>query len=158
VEEATSDILAELLQRVNFGRIDGVAGIVTSGKIFAESIAERLRKPSLAIVVERENGIVSFSSDFYCEKRILLVDDVLSTAHTIQFAISAMQRNRCEILNPLSFFLNRSGLSFVSGYPVCSLISKPSDMWRESECPLCQNGSLALPLEGKKNWDRLVRE
>lgn len=150
----------ELLTKLSFaltlattlrpGTIDVVAGPVGGGAILAHWLAFHfgfIRKPNPAFaIVEKEASGCFFFRHTYAqlvhEKRVLLVDDILTTGASVRGMIEAVRRSGGTVAGIAVLCDRRS--SAVRGFSdvpfVTSLFHLPLDDWDERECPLCAQG------------------
>jgi orotate phosphoribosyltransferase len=87
--------------------------------------------------------------------RILLVEDVITTAGSLVLAERAVFDKEAIIIPFVLALVNRSGHMVANGNSIIALIEHPMPTWAPEECPLCKQGSEAIrPKEGG-NWQRL---
>ncbi|MBX8637147.1 MAG: orotate phosphoribosyltransferase-like protein [Thermoplasmata archaeon] len=123
-----SEILADIAQEeiTKQGKpADAVAGIAINGVPFALSMAEIM---GLEIIVyrptpERGKSVGAFSSNYAATagKRVILVDDVLSTGHAMEFAINDVKASGGEPVMAV-VMVNKSSLNEIAGIPLRGMI------------------------------------
>lgn len=84
---------------------------------------------------------------------VLLCEDVLTTGGSVDLASDAVTKAGGIVLPFILTLVNRSGLTEVNGKKIIALIDRSMPMWQPEECPLCKDGSEAIP--PKDNWARL---
>lgn len=145
--------------------IDCVVGPQTGATKLAEQIALQ--------IMNREKVLCNFASPAKSEKdgvkslvfdradlpllstrTVLLCEDVLSTGSSVDLATSAVIEARGIPLPFVLVLVNRSGEQEIHGRKILSLIERSMPMWTPDECPLCKQGSLAIPPKGD-NWKLL---
>ncbi len=120
-----SDIIVEELEKMNTD-VDTIVGIAINGIPLATLISEQLGV-ELAIYRPREKdrrgggGALSSNYASVSGKKVIIIDDVLSTGETMQGAISDMEERGGEpILCMVS--VNKDGRDDVVGVPLRALI------------------------------------
>lgn len=87
-------------------------------------------------------------------QHILLCEDVLTTGGSIGLTVNAIVESGGKVLPYILVLVNRSGLTEIDGRQIVALINHPMPMWNPEDCPLCKEGSEAIPPKG--NWDKLT--
>jgi orotate phosphoribosyltransferase len=75
-------------------------------------------------------------------KRVLVVEDVLTTGGTVAKVVAAARMSGCNIIG-VGALVNRGGVTEkdLGDVPVLhALLDMPMDSWAETDCPLCKNG------------------
>lgn len=86
--------------------------------------------------------------------RVLMVEDVMTTGGTTRLSIQALEKKGLEIAPEILVLVNRSGLAHLDEkWPIISLIDEYMPIWQAEDCPLCQEGSIAL--RPKQSWKEL---
>lgn len=122
----------------HIGRVDGRACL--SG--YAEKIGEGANKTMVF-----KKTILGKS------ERLLYAEDVLTTGSSVQLMDDPVRQAGAIILPWIAVLVNRSGLKEVGGKKIVALIDHPMPKWQADACPLCAQGSEAIP--AKDNWSRL---
>lgn len=86
---------------------------------------------------------------------VLLCEDVITTGGSIELTEMAIFKAEGIILPYILTLVNRSGLTEVHGRKIIALINQPMPKWEKEDCPLCQEGSEAIPAKDTANWARL---
>tara|TARA_B100000745_G_scaffold98011_1_gene62358 strand:- start:24537 stop:25178 length:642 start_codon:yes stop_codon:yes gene_type:complete len=87
---------------------------------------------------------------------VLPVEDVITTGGTTRGTIKEIRERGGSPTNVVGTLVNRSGLEFLDGYKIISLIDREMPIWTPEECPLCKEGSEAV--RPKENWSALTQE
>jgi orotate phosphoribosyltransferase len=119
-----SDVILEEMEKRDIERIDTACGIAINGIPFATMVSEELgielsiyRPP----VTDESKGTFSSNYATLKGKNVVLVDDVVSTGHVAQCAISDVKKQGG---NPLLMVImvNKTAQTEIDGVPVRSLI------------------------------------
>ncbi len=129
--------------------VDTVVGPVVGGVILAQGVARHLadwgrRNDVRAIFAERQGRGFRFGRGydrFVAGRRVLVVEDVLTTGGTAKRVAAAVRRANGNLVG-LSALVNRGGVTAADAdVPILrSLGSLPIESWAEEECPLCAKG------------------
>ncbi len=166
LDEACNDLISKLadsgLRELDVSRVVGPAmGAITLAHSLA-SLMVSLHSPCLRAYVEKEeNGMrmVFKRTTIKPGEKILLCEDVITTAGSVKKAAQAVKEAGGILLPFVAALVNRSGLVEVDGMKIVALIDRPMPMWEASECPLCKQGSEAIHAKTPaENWVRLNAE
>lgn len=89
------------------------------------------------------------------EDIVFPVEDVITTGKSVEDMLDAIASRGAKSIPFVGAIVNRSGLSEVRGHKIIALISHPIPKWQPADCPLCAQGSEAIPAKGEVNWARL---
>ncbi len=122
IAEIMTDIILEEMEKREF-TIDSVVGVLINGIPYATFIAEEL---GLEMIVyrphpKREEGAFSSNYAHIEGKKVVLVDDVLSTGETMKKAIEDI-RNAGGIPKLVVVLVNKTSHDEVDGVPLRALI------------------------------------
>ncbi|HWR83066.1 MAG TPA: orotate phosphoribosyltransferase [Candidatus Deferrimicrobium sp.] len=129
-------ICAELAARFKDFGIQTVVGPTTGGIIIAYDVARYLGIE--AIYAEAgDNGRI-FKRGFSLDRgrKVLIVDDVLTTGRSVNEVIDLVESYGAEIVG-IGLMLDRSNGAVSFKYPYLALATVQADSWEASECPLC---------------------
>ena len=123
---ALSNIFADVvLEEMNWDvdSLDTIVGISINGILFAHEIASQL---NVDVAIHRdskgaEGGHLSTKYGQVGGKRVVVVDDVLSTGSTMKNTISVLQKMGAEVLLAL-VLVNKTQLNEIDGVPLRGLI------------------------------------
>jgi len=121
--QALSMIFADIVEEEIEEKIDTVVGISLNGIMFAQEVAGQLDS-EVAIhrnVDGERNGHLSNKYGNVGGKRIVIVDDVLSTGVTMKKTITAMKESGAETVLCL-VLVNKTTLNEIDGVPLRGLI------------------------------------
>lgn len=130
--------------------IDYIHGPAMGGVLLANEIA--IQTSTGYIYTEKVETIESDikSVQMVCNfdglegKKILLVEDVLTTGNTNAKSVKALVEKGALIVGPLCSLVNRSGTRTLHNQEVCSLLNVFFESHEERECPWCKLGSVAV--------------
>jgi orotate phosphoribosyltransferase len=148
-------------------RVVGPAmGAITLAYELAKQITDNGGRPCLTAFTEKqgegdEEKMVFKRVRPQPGEYILVTEDVITTGESIGRVIQAIQA-----LNGVDAFVvplvltivNRSGFMSAYGLPIIALVDQPMPRWPADECPLCREGSEAIPPKTDGNWARLNAE
>ncbi|MCE9643666.1 hypothetical protein K8Q93_00215 [Candidatus Parcubacteria bacterium] len=90
------------------------------------------------------------------DEKILLVEDVVTTGSSLALVAEAVTVKGGEVLPFDAALVNRSGLKMNGERTIVSLIDRHLPSWLPEDCPLCTQGSVAIPPKKPvENWVRL---
>lgn len=166
LREAARDLIEKLKQiDFDFTDVDRVVGPQTGATKLAEVLSEEIAAvrgyPCAWASPEKqgegdERRMVFTDTTVLPGERILSADDVLTTGGSVGLVEYAVEQEKASVLSLTLALVNRSPHTHINGKPVIALINKSMPMWPPEECPLCKQGSDALP--AKDNWDKLSSE
>ena len=117
-----ADVVLEEMEW-NVDSVDTIVGISINGILFAHEIASQL---NVDVAIHRdgqgeEGGHLSTKYGQVGGKRVVVVDDVLSTGKTMKNTISVLQKMGAEVLLAL-VLVNKTQLNEIEGIPLRGLI------------------------------------
>jgi orotate phosphoribosyltransferase len=117
-----SDIIVEEIQSKNID-VDTIVGIAINGIPLATLISLTLDRELAVYRPHPTREDVSFSSNFASikNKKVIIVDDVLSTGETMSKAIEDVQKSGGETVLGMAI-VNKTGKDIINGVKVRSLI------------------------------------
>ena len=140
---ATSEICRGFTSRFENETIDLIAGPTTGGILLAFEVGRQLERN--AVYAERV-GSGGDAREFRREtkftpgRRVLVVDDVLTTGGSIRETLAALRLVEAEVVG-IGVMVDRSGGSITFGdIPLHALLTLNVATWTASECPLCTEG------------------
>ena len=122
IAEIMADIILEEMEKRNFD-VDSVVGILINGIPFATLIAEELNVEMIIYRPHPQRKDGAFSSNYaHVEgKKVVIVDDVLSTGETMKKAIEDIKRAGGEPVLAL-VLVNKTQWDEIEGVPLRALI------------------------------------
>lgn len=147
--EDTSAVCAEIAAHFASAGVEVVAGPTVGGVILTQWVAHHSpstadgRQPA-AIYAEEVDGKRVFRrgyADFIPGKRVLVVEDILTTGGSARKVVEAVRDAGGEVVG-LGALCNRGNVSAeMIGTPeVYTLLSLPLSSWDAADCPLCRAG------------------
>ena len=135
--------------------IEVVIGPAICGAIVAQRVAELLQSDAIAVFAEKDNrvGMVirrGYGADI-AGKKVLIVDDVITTGGTIHEVIDAVQLARGCVAG-VGVFCDRGGNTKedFGGKEYFALCSPGLQSWPANECPLCREGAPVITDFGRE--------
>ncbi|MEO0141667.1 MAG: phosphoribosyltransferase family protein [candidate division WOR-3 bacterium] len=125
-----------------------IAGPTTGGILVAFALAEMLGLEAAyaELPPDGSKGRV-FRRDFPIRgKRVLVVDDVMTTGGSVSDTIEAVRKEGGVVVG-VGLLVDRSGGKDL-GVPVLSALRLDMTAWRPEECPLCRDG-VPITVRGK---------
>ncbi len=139
---------------------DIVFGSAYSAITFSEALAYQYNARH-GFTEKTDDGMKIKQGDIFPGDQILLVEELITTFKTTNKQVAAIKKEMAERsqLQPLLMvFVNRTGQKIYKAYydwPIVSLLEVDIQNWdTKDDCPLCQNGSKAIP--PKANWAQLT--
>lgn len=151
---ATSELCRAIADRFIDADIDVVAGPLPGGAFMSQWVAYRMmqeknapaRKIEAVFTEKDPDGSTMVLKRGYAErmpgKRVLIVDDILTTGGTLAKVIGAVRKASGTIVASAVLY-NRGALSQedIPGSPLLySLIEDCQESWSPDDCPLCRAG------------------
>jgi orotate phosphoribosyltransferase len=149
----TSQICALLAAHFAAAEVEVVAGPTIGGVIMAQWVAHHLSqlsgRPVLAVYAEEEGSGAERRrvfrrgyGDLLTGRRVLAVEDVLTTGGSVRMVIAAIKQQGGDVVG-LGALYNRGGLQAAAlGVPdFYALLDIPIESWDAADCPLCQAGT-----------------
>ncbi len=86
---------------------------------------------------------------------VVACEDVLSTGNSLRKLLAEVRKTGATLAPYILALVNRTGETEIDGLDVISLITKKTNIWEPTKCPLCAAGSLSV--RPKVNWQALTR-
>ncbi|MEA2030562.1 MAG: orotate phosphoribosyltransferase [candidate division Zixibacteria bacterium] len=128
--------MAELLENRD---IETVVGPTTGGIILAYDVARYLGVESIYAEPGEKGRIFKRGFSLRKGQKVAIVDDVLTTGHSVHEVIDLVNSYEAEIQD-IVLMLDRSGGAVKFDYPTYSLASVSAESWEPNQCPLCAKG------------------
>lgn len=134
VVEKLGEALAEKLKDKQF---DTVISPAIGAIIFGYETAKQCKKRNL--FVERKDGVLQLRRNYELKKgeKVLIVEDVITTARTINETIEAIKEFEAEVIGVACIVDRTCGKT---NYDITSLLQVSPVTYAPSECPLCEEG------------------
>ncbi len=153
--EDTSAVCAQIAAHFASAGVEVVAGPTVGGVILTQWVAHHSpptahgRQPA-AIYAEEVDGKRVFRrgyADFIPGKRVLVVEDILTTGGSARKVVDAVRVAGGEVVG-LGALCNRGNVSAetVGAPEVYTLLTLPLTSWEAADCPLCRAG---MPINTK---------
>lgn len=129
ISEVIADIIRETLE-ANESSVDVVVGIALSGLPIASMVANDLSAelavytPSKQMIAQenkRAKGNLSSNFSDVREKNCIIIDDVITSGHTLEEAVEYLDEHGARI-NAIAVLIDKKGIDEVAGVPVVSLL------------------------------------
>ncbi|MCA6071498.1 MAG: orotate phosphoribosyltransferase [Endomicrobium sp.] len=140
--------LAEKIRENNI-EIDVVVSPAMGGVIIGHEMGRALG--TSAIFTERVDGNVALRRGFFVNdgERVLVVEDVITTGLSTREVIDSLKSSGAKVVAIVSL-VDRSVGKIDFGIPRYSLLSLEVKNYKEEECPMCKNGSIAIKPGSRK--------
>lgn len=136
IVEKLAKELASKLQNVEF---DTIVAPAIGAVIFGYEVAKQAKKRNL--FVERKDGIMQLRRGYSLKKgeRVVIVEDVITTARTIFETIEAIKDFGCEIAG-VACIVDRTQGKLEDKFKIYSLLQSSPVTYEPKDCPLCKKG------------------
>lgn len=166
LRDAASDLLEIFAQKGgDISKVQAVVGPQTGATKLAEFISDQIStftknycfwaSPAKSEDAGKKSMVFNEEDrSFLPGQSCLLCEDVLTTGRSVLLAEKAILDIGGSTLPYILVLVNRSGLKEVEGKKIIALINRYLPIWTPEECPLCKEGSKAIPPKGE-NWELL---
>ncbi len=124
------------------GQVDAVISPAVGGILVGHEVARALNV--MSIFAEKENDKLVMRR-FSIEKgaRYVIAEDVITRGGRVQETIDLVEGGGGEVA-AIALLVDRSGGKVQFDYPTFSLVKMEPVVWDPTECPLCEEGSVAV--------------
>ena len=136
IVEALAKQLAKNLENVEF---DTIVAPAIGAVIFGYEVAKQAKKRNL--FVERKDGIMQLRRGHQLKKgeRVVIIEDVITTARTIFETMDAIKDFGCEIAG-VGCIVDRTQGKMEDKFKIYSLLQSSPVTYEPDNCPLCKAG------------------
>ncbi len=136
VVEKLAKELANKLMGVEF---DTIVAPAIGAVIFGYEVARQTKKRNL--FVERKDNIMCLRRGYTLSEgeRVVIVEDVITTARTIFETKEAIKDFGCEVRG-VACIVDRTQGKLDNEFKIYSLLKSSPVTWKAEECPLCKEG------------------
>ena len=136
IVEKLAKELAKKLENIEF---DTIISPAIGAVIFGYETARQTKKRNL--FVERKDGIMQLRRGYTIDKneRVIIVEDVITTARTIFETKEAVQKFNPEIVG-VACIVDRTNDKFKNDFEIYSLLKQSPKTYEPNDCPLCKEG------------------
>ncbi len=129
----------ELSQKLKNIEFDTIISPAIGAVIFGYEVAKQTKKRNL--FVERKDGIMQLRRGYSLKKgeKVVIIEDVITTARTIFETIDAIKEFGCEI-EGVGCIVDRTGGKLKDKFEIYSLLSQSPITYDPVDCPLCKSG------------------
>lgn len=138
--------LSELFKK---DKIEVVVGPTTGGIIIAYEVAKNLKVKSIFAELEGDKRVFKRGFDLKENKRVLIVDDILTTGKSVREVIDLVNDYKAKIAG-IGVLLDRSGGKIKFDYPFKPLSTVTAKTFKPEECPLCKEGKVLIKPGSRK--------
>lgn len=152
----TSDLCRAIAERFTNDKVEVVIGPAVGGVILSQWTARHLSEITkcevFSVYAEKQKMEVGFSpmggfvigrgyDKLIADKRVLVVEDILTTGNSAKKVIEAVRNIRGNVIG-LGVLVNRGGIvpKDVGDVPIVSLVDIKLDIYEGGNCPLCNQG------------------
>lgn len=138
--------LAKKLEEIDF---DTIVAPAIGAVIFGYEVARQAKKRNL--FVERKDNIMQLRRGYKIEKgeRIVIIEDVITTARTVFETKEALKEFDCEIKG-VGCIVDRTQGKLDSEFKIYSLLKSSPVTYEAKDCPLCKKGIELVKLGSRK--------
>jgi orotate phosphoribosyltransferase len=146
--ERLGEELAKKIKENNI-KVDVVVSPAIGGIVIGQEIGRALSVR--AIFTERVDGKVLLRRGFSvsANEKVLVVEDVITTGLSTREVIETLKANGAQVVVVLSL-VDRSAGKVDFGVPRFSLLSLEVKSYKEEDCPMCKEGSIAIKPGSRK--------
>lgn len=147
VEELGKKLAEKLSEKFNNGEFDTIISPAIGAMIIGYETAKQAGKRFL--FVERKDGVLQLRRDYKLAKgeKVIILEDVITTARTINETIEAIKEFEPEIIGVASIVDRTKGQT---DYEITSLLQVDPVTYEPENCPLCAEG-IELVKPGSRN-------
>jgi orotate phosphoribosyltransferase len=140
--ERLGEELAKKIKENNI-KVDVVVSPAIGGIVIGQEIGKALSVR--AIFTERVDGKVLLRRGFSvsANEKVLVVEDVITTGLSTREVIETLKANGAQVVAVVSL-VDRSAGKVDFGVPRFSLLSLEVKSYKEENCPMCKEGSIAV--------------
>ncbi|MDR2644791.1 MAG: orotate phosphoribosyltransferase [Endomicrobium sp.] len=146
--EKLGEELAKKIKENNI-KVDVVVSPAIGGIVIGQEIGRALSVR--AIFTERVDGKVLLRRGFSvsANEKVLVVEDVITTGLSTREVIETLKANGAQVVVVVSL-VDRSAGKVDFGVPRFSLLSLEVKSYKEEDCPMCKEGSIAIKPGSRK--------
>ncbi len=136
IVETLAKELTHKLKEIDFKTVVSPA---IGAVIFGYEVARQANKRNL--FVERKDGIMQLRRGYSLEKgeKIIIVEDVITTARTIFETKEALKDSGCEVMG-VACIVDRTQGKLDNEFKIYSLLKSSPVTYEPDNCPLCKQG------------------
>lgn len=136
IVETLAKELALQLKEIDF---ETVVSPAIGAVIFGYEVAKQTKKRNL--FVERKDGVMQLRRGYSLKKgeKIIIVEDVITTARTIFETKEALKEFECEIMG-VACIVDRTQGKLDNEFKIHSLLKSSPVTYEPENCPLCKQG------------------
>ncbi len=138
--DIVSELAEELAGQLKEVEFDTVVSPAIGAIIFGYEVASHTKKRNL--FVERKDDKMCLRRGYSIKEneRILIVEDVITTARTIFETKEAIKEFNCKIAG-VACIVDRTNGKFENDFKIYSLLKSSPVTYKPEECPLCKSGA-----------------
>ena len=136
IVEQLATVLADKLKNVEF---DTIVAPAIGAVIFGYEVAKQTKKRNL--FVERKDNEMQLRRGYTLKKgeRVVIIEDVITTARTIFETMEAIKEFECEIVG-VGCIVDRTQGKMEDKFKIYSLLQSSPVTYNPADCPLCKQG------------------
>lgn len=137
--DIVSELAKELSVQLKEIEFDTVVSPAIGAIIFGYEVAKQSKKRNL--FVERKDDVMQLRRGYTLKEgeRVVIVEDVITTARTIFETKEAIKEFNCEIAG-VACIVDRTNGKFENDFKIYSLLKSSPVTYKPEECPLCKSG------------------
>ncbi len=139
----TEEIASYIVENFKNDEIDIVVAPAVGGIILGYEVARQLGVKN--VFAERENGKMTLRRGFTLEegKKVLVVEDVVTTGGSVKEVIEIVKENGCELVG-VGVLVDRSSGTVDFGVKFNPVYKAKIEAYDSDNCPLCEAGTQAI--------------
>ena len=148
--DIVNQLAFELSKKLNEVDFETVVSPAIGAIIFGYEVARNTKKRNL--FVERKDNIMQLRRGYSLQKgeKVLIVEDVITTAKTIFETKEALKEFEVEIAG-VACIVDRTAGKFEQDFKIYSLLKSSPVTYSPEDCPLCKQGLELIKPGSRKN-------
>ncbi len=148
--EYTAEVAKVIVDAFKDDNIDIVVAPAVGGIILGYEVARQLGVKN--VFAERENGSMTLRRGFTLEegKRVLVVEDVVTTGGSVKEVIDIVKQNKCDVVG-VGILVDRSNGTVDFGTKFKPVYQTKINAYDKDDCPLCKEGKSEAIKPGSRN-------
>ena len=137
--DIVSKLAEELSEQLKGLDFDTIVSPAIGAIIFGYEVAKHTKKRNL--FVERKDNVMSLRRGYSLKEgeKVLIVEDVITTAKTIFETKEALKDFKCKIAG-VACIVDRTNGKFNNDFKIYSLLKSSPVTYEPDNCPLCKQG------------------
>lgn len=137
-DRLSEEIASSISDNMYAEQVDVIVGLEKGSIPLASAIAILVDRSF--VYADKKNNNFMFRKSyipFIAEKKIVIIEDILTTGKSLLKAIRAVEKIGGEVTNIFCIWNRNAKLSHINNLKINSLINEKVGYWRKEECSLC---------------------